>query len=309
MSLPFTTRAAGKLLLTGEYFVLDGAVALALPVQFGQVLRATETTDTNVLTWRSLDEKGQAWFEGSFDLPGLDVRTTNDDDIARTLQSVLLACRRQNPAFLTQERGVEVSTEIDFPRDWGLGTSSTLIAALGRWADVNPYDVLTDTLGGSGYDIACAYASGPVLYQRSRNRPLVQNIDFQPVFSENLYFVHLGKKQNSREGIRRYRELTSALKPVLAEVDRLTERFLTAASLADFREVMEAHEALVSRALDLPTVKSQLFPDFPGAVKSLGAWGGDFVLAATEMEAAAVRAYFLEKGLEDVLTWGEMVGS
>ena len=30
---------------------------------------------------------------------------------------------------------------------------------------MNPYILLFDTFGGSGYDIACAEAEGPVLYQ------------------------------------------------------------------------------------------------------------------------------------------------
>ena len=307
MSIPFTTRAQGKLLLTGEYFVLDGAVALAMPVRYGQALRVAETAQAGLLQWNSLDENGQVWFECVFDVPALEITGTSDDETAQTLQSILRACRQQNPDFLNESTGVEVGTETDFPRDWGLGTSSTLIAALARWAEVNPYQVLADTMGGSGYDIACAYAAGPVLYQRRKNQPIVQRVDFQPAFSENLYFVYLGKKQNSREGIQRYRELTTALKPAIAEVDRLTERFLTAASLTDFQQVMEEHEAFVSRALDLPTVKSQLFPDFPGAVKSLGAWGGDFVLAAASLSDAETRGYFQEKGYETVMAWGEML--
>ena len=303
----FHTRAHGKLLLTGEYFVLDGAVALAMPVRFGQTLEVAHFPG-NALRWKSLDERGLAWFDAEFSLPGLEIAHTSDADTSRTLQSMLLACLAQNPAFLNEKTGLEVTTAIDFPRQWGLGTSSTLLAALGRWADADPYALLADTLGGSGYDIACAYADGPLLYQRGKTAPVVQPVDFRPAFSQNLWFVYLGKKQDSREGIRRYRELTKSLRPVLARVDRLTEQCLSAASLADFQQVLEEHEALVSHALELPTVKSLYFQDFPGVVKSLGAWGGDFVLAASAEPEAAVRAYFQEKGMETVLGWGEMTG-
>lgn len=303
----FYTRAHGKLLLTGEYFVLDGAVALAMPVRFGQTLRV-DAAPGDQLHWKSLDENRQPWFEAAFSLPDLNVTHATDADTARTLQSMLLACRAQNPMFLNDKNGLEAITAVDFPRQWGLGTSSTLLAALGRWADVDPYQVLADTLGGSGYDIACAYAEGPLLYQRGKTTPVVQPVDFRPAFSQNLWFVYLGKKQDSREGIRRYRELTKSLRPVLARVDRLTEQCLSAATLADFQQVLEEHEALVSHALELPTVKSLYFQDFPGAVKSLGAWGGDFVLAASAEPEVAVRAYFREKGMETVLGWGEMVG-
>ncbi len=303
----FHTRAYGKLLLTGEYFVLDGAVALAMPVRFGQTLEVRAASG-HTLQWRSLDDSGQPWFEATFSLPTLDIVDASDADTARTLQSMLLACRAQNPLFLSENTGLEATTAIDFPRHWGLGTSSTLIAALGRWADADPFRVLADTLGGSGYDIACAYAEGPLLYQRGKTSPVVQPVDFRPVFSQNLWFVYLGKKQDSREGIRRYRALTKSLRPVLARVDRLTERCLSAATLSDFQQVLEEHEALVSHTLELPTVKSRYFPDFPGAVKSLGAWGGDFVLAASAEPEVATRAYFQGKGMETVLGWGEMRG-
>lgn len=307
MSVTFETRAQGKLLLTGEYFVLDGAVALAMPVRFGQTLRVWQKNEKNILTWTSAAPNEPAWFQGTFDLPSLDIRETSDAAIAQTLQSILLACRRQNPDFLSILTGMHVETATDFPRDWGLGTSSTLIAALAQWADVNPYRVLADTMGGSGYDIACAYAEGPILYQRGKSTPVVQTVDFQPAFSENIFFVYLGKKQNSREGIQRYRELTAHIKSVRVQIDRLTERCLTADSIAKFQRVMEEHEALVSHVLELPTVKSLYFEDFPGAVKSLGAWGGDFVMAASEMPEIEVRSFFKDKGLDAVLPWKEMV--
>ena len=303
----FTTRASGKLLLTGEYFVLDGAVALAVPVRFGQTLRAMSGQEPGTLVWKSTDQDGKTWFQGTFDTKFLDIVTETNAATAQTLQSILRACRQQNPGFLTGSEGVEATTQNDFPREWGLGSSSTLIAALALWANVDPYRVLFDTLGGSGYDIACAYADGPLLYQLKKTQPMVQRVDFQPLFAENIYFVYLGKKQNSREGISRYRPRADAFKTTAAEICRLTERCLMATTLTEFEQVIQQHESIVSRALDLPTVKSQFFGDFPGAVKSLGAWGGDFVLATSRLPETEMRAYFREKGFETVLSWGEMM--
>ena len=60
----------GKLLITGEYLVLDGAQSLAVPTLYGQSLSVKETQD-RLLTWKSLDEKGRPWFENSYDLEGL----------------------------------------------------------------------------------------------------------------------------------------------------------------------------------------------------------------------------------------------
>ncbi|HRI60243.1 MAG TPA: hypothetical protein PK228_10985, partial [Saprospiraceae bacterium] len=152
----FETHAHGKLLLTGEYFVLDGARALALPVRYGQTLHVEAGTEPARLSWTSKNEDGTAWFLAEYELPGLVPVTFNDKKTAGTLASILQACRRQNPDFLTGSQSYKVLTQNDFPRDWGLGTSSTLIAALAKWAQVDPYPVLFDTMGGSGYDIACA---------------------------------------------------------------------------------------------------------------------------------------------------------
>ncbi len=287
--------------------MLDGAVALAVPVRFGQTLRATTGQEPGTLVWNSTDQDGQTWFQGTFDTKSLDIVTETNAATAQTLQAILSACRQQNPGFLTGSQGVEVTTQNDFPREWGLGSSSTLIAALALWANVDPYHVLFDTLGGSGYDIACAYADGPLLYQLKKTQPMVQRVDFQPPFAENIYFVYLGKKQNSREGISRYRPRADAFKTTAAEICRLTERCLMATTLPEFEQVIQQHESIVSRALDLPTVKSQFFEDFPGAVKSLGAWGGDFVLATSRLPETETRAYFREKGFETVLSWGEMM--
>ena len=55
---PFETRAQGKLLLTGEYFVLDGALSLALPVRYGQTLQVLPSEKPGRLTWISRDADG-----------------------------------------------------------------------------------------------------------------------------------------------------------------------------------------------------------------------------------------------------------
>ena len=52
----------GKLLLTGEYAVLDGATALALPTKFGQSLEVSPRTDERILG-KIRDVNGELWFE------------------------------------------------------------------------------------------------------------------------------------------------------------------------------------------------------------------------------------------------------
>ena len=304
----FETRARGKLLLTGEYFVLDGAQALALPVRFGQTLRVDIQKEPTRLSWTSKNNEGLAWFLAEYELPDLVPLTFTDKRVAVTLASMLQACRCQNPGFLAGNEGFKVLTQNDFPREWGLGTSSTLIAALARWANVDPYRVLFDTMGGSGYDIACAYSHGPILYRLlDKQKREVLPVDFQPPYSNSLFFVYLGKKQDSRIGIQNYRERAKGDAAHIAEISRLTERFLAAENLPELDIIIREHEALISRVLDLPRAKDLYFSDFWGEVKSLGAWGGDFVLATSSRPAVETRAYFLEKGFETFLNWEEMI--
>lgn len=304
----FSVRANGKLLLSGEYFVLGGAWALAMPVRYGQTLDVFKEDGTRgYIFWRSKDAAGATWFEAQLTLPDLELLETSDEKIAATLVSILKACRAQNADFLTEKATLSATTQTDFPRAWGLGTSSTLIAAVARWARVDPYPVLFDTLGGSGYDIACAFAEGPLLYRLSKGKPDVQTVGFQPVFLENLYFVYLDQKQDSRAGIRRYWEQAAGNPDLNRQISALSQRFLKAGSLQVFERLIAEHERLVAQALDLPRAKNLYFSDFWGEIKSLGAWGGDFVLATSARSAAETKEYFNTKGFQVFIPFREMV--
>ena len=61
--------ARGKLLLSGEYFVMDGAKALALPTQLGQHLMVTyKKSYSPCLQWKGVNSLGNTWFEAVFEL-------------------------------------------------------------------------------------------------------------------------------------------------------------------------------------------------------------------------------------------------
>ncbi len=305
----FETRAQGKLLLTGEYFVLDGATALAIPVRFGQTFSVAAGDTIGKLSWQSQNPDGSVWFSAEFMWPSFQILHASDESTAQTLASILRACQRQNTSFFIENQSFSVITQNDFPREWGLGTSSTLIAALARWAEVDPYKVLFDTLGGSGYDIACAYAEGPILYRlEPGEKPLVAQLQAVPLFlADQLYFVFLGKKQNSREGIAHYRERVVQKPGIIEKVSQLTQQFLEARTLEELDAVLLAHELLISETLGMPRAKDLYFKDYWGEVKSLGAWGGDFVLVTSVQSEAVTRAYFERKGLEIIIPWQKMI--
>jgi hypothetical protein len=320
-------HAHGKLLLTAEYFVLDGALALALPVRLGQSLDCgLRIADCGLgrqeaLQWRSLDEKGACWFEAKFSLEIFDFSEATDPAVAERLQKILQEARKLNPAFLRdpdchpEGSGQDLPTahcQLSFPRLWGLGTSSTLIYLVAKWAEVDPFELSARTFGGSGYDIACAGADGPILYRLEGGKPLFEPCDFNPPFRNSLYFIYLGKKQDSREGIKNYRWTVdggrwTVLPELVAKVTVLTRRFLDAQTLAEFEGLIREHEALVAETIGLPRAKSLFFNDFWGEVKSLGAWGGDFVLATSDRPIEETRHYFNEKGFEVFLPYNDLI--
>ncbi len=301
-------HANGKLLLTAEYFVLDGALALAMPVKLGQRLDLRfANDDLRLLHWRSLDEKGECWFEAKFDPKNFAPSEADDPAIAERLQKILQETRNLNPTFLLDYQLPTANCKLNFPRLWGLGTSSTLIYLVAKWAEIDPFELSARTFGGSGYDIACAGADGPILYRLENEKPQFEHCDFYPPFHNSLYFIYLGKKQDSREGIRNYRERQGDVAGKVKLVSDLTSKFLAAQTLPEFDELIRQLEALVAETIGLPRAKSLYFNDFWGEVKSLGAWGGDFVLATSDRPAEETRRYFNEKGYEVFLPFDDLI--
>lgn len=298
----------GKLLLTGEYFVLDGALALALPTKFGQSLSVKYSPSFSpTLTWKSIDVDGNTWLESKYEFWHFKCLDEKPSEEALFLGKILQQVRKQNPHFLRDNVDVKVETRLGFPLFWGLGSSSSLIYNIAQWAYISPFELLFKTHGGSGYDIACAQSDGPIAYKKVTSGPNWSPIYFNPGFKENLFFVYQGKKQNSRDAIKEYNKKRPINPAMMSKMTELTQAFISAKTLGEFQALMDEHEKILAQTLDMPMVKEQRFDDFKGSVKSLGAWGGDFVLVATELKLNDVKAYFKEKGLETVYKYVDLI--
>jgi mevalonate kinase len=293
----------GKLLLTGEYVVLDGALSLAVPTKFGQLLEI-ESLNEPKLIWKSFDEKGSIWFEDIFLLEKIVTSYTPRNAISDRLVEILNTAKQLNPNFLNTNKGFKVSTKLDFPKNWGLGTSSTLINNVAQWAHIDAYKLLENTFGGSGYDIACAQHNSPITYQLQKGTPITKPISFNIAFKDHLYFVHLNKKQNSRDGIKHYNANKGSLGVVISDINDITLKMITCNSLSEFENLLNLHETIIAKVTKQTPVKALLFSDFKGSIKSLGAWGGDFILVAAEENPTG---YFKEKGLDTIVPYTEMV--
>ncbi len=307
----------GKLLLTAEFLVIDGAQALAVPCKYGQSMEV-ETIEEPEILLESYTDEGKMWYDGVFSMTreegiqniyGMVYGSADDKAgaqmVTQRMEQIFNAMRRMKPQFF-ENRGFIIKNRLDFPRYWGLGTSSTLLSNLAEWADINPYYLSRETFGGSAYDIACATSSQPILYQRTANeQPLIGLADFDPPFKDQLFFVYLNRKQDTREVVKRYKEQPSPKKKHwIEQASAYTQSFLQCKTLEEFEHLMKAHESLLAKVLGLPSVKIARFHDFKGAVKSLGAWGGDFILATGGIEA---RQYFKNKGYDTIIPYRDMV--
>lgn len=299
----------GKLLLSGEYLVLDGALALALPTTVGQSMSIKYRQSYQpTLNWKSTDHTGKVWFESDFEFWHFNPIKKSDEEKQLFLQKVLKSVRALNPHFLRDDVDVFVETKLEFPIDWGLGSSSTLLYNIAQWAYVSPFELLKRSLGGSGYDVACAQSMGPIHYQLAHQKPQWSMIQFDPKFKENIYFIYLGKKQNSQEAVANYREKKIENKQsYVDQISLITKEMTTTGELTSFNRLVVEHEKIMAEVLGCQTLKSLRFSDYWGEVKSLGAWGGDFALVTSDRGFQETRDYFVGKGLETIIPFDEIV--
>jgi mevalonate kinase len=299
----------GKLLLSSEYAVLHGAKALAIPTHVGQAMHVKYSPSFDpCLHWRSFDVYGEKWFEGKFEFWNFDILESDNMEKANLLRRLLLNARVQNPHFLREEREmVRVETYLEFPNDWGLGSSSTLLYCLAQWAYIGPFELQSQTLGGSGYDIACAQSERPILFKKMKDgENQWNNVSFFPSFHEHLCFVYLNRKQDTRASLDRYNNLTFTREELKLFSD-LTEAMIETKSLNRFKAYIGEHDYRMGLILGHPPLKDKFFPDFDGDLKSLGAWGGDFALAASRLSFAEMSDYFKGKGYPVVIPFTEMI--
>lgn len=306
-------RANGKLLISGEYLVLLGATAFAIPTAYGQqLLIQRKYNDQPAVYWTSY-VKGEKWidvkFYGSdleFDMEEASIQY-NLKHIHR-LRTILLAARELEPEFLSEDVLWTARADINFDREWGLGTSSTLIYNIASWIGIDPYKLLHKVSLGSGYDIACAKSVKPILYifMGNENEPKLDYIDFKPSFLSRLFFVYSGNKQSTDESLQSF-SFDLVNDRDISRISKLSRLMSKTHDFSRFMGAMTDHESIISQYTGIAPVKETLFPDFFGAVKSLGAWGGDFMLAASDQPESITIKYFQDKGYKIIIPFKDML--
>lgn len=285
--------------------VLDGALALTLALKKGQHMEVTPS-NIRIIHWRAYDEHNFLWFETTLSAVNFEVLNSTDLFKAEKLSMILGKARNLNPDFMTIG-GAEVTNRLEFSRLWGFGSSSTYISNIAAWAKVDAFALFFKTSGGSGYDIASASATGPLFYQRLESAKRIAPIAFRPSFRDQLYFVYTGLKKDSDTGIDYYRRLSKPKPSEIASISAVTIDMTHASTLTDFEICMIRHERIISRFLNLKPVKEERFQDFEGEIKSLGAWGGDFLLATWPGSFSELKAYFATKTINLIFGYDELV--
>ena len=279
---------------------------MALPTKFGQNL-IVEKGNNQEIKWISYDADGSIWLDVQLSFADILKKNTlgESESVKNTLIEILHQGYLLNPDFIANSEGYHISSQLTFPRNWGLGTSSTLINNIAQWLEIDAFVLLNNSFGGSGYDIACAQNDSPILYHLHNGIPVVEKINFKPDFTENLFFVYLEKKQSSKASIvSYYNNKNTALAEEIIANNKITSAVLKAKTLQEFAIALEEHEAEMSNILEMQTIKESLFPDFNGVIKSLGAWGGDFVLAISKENPVD---YFKERGFRTIVSYKDMI--
>ena len=300
-------RANGKLLLSAEYFVMDGATALVLPVRMGQNLEVNdiENYENDIIEWEAF-YGDQLWFEAKMKIPELIILESSEPRIANRLLGIFNALLRLNPIIFENKKSLHFRTNFDFNPDWGFGSSSTLMANLAKWSGIDPLKLFFSLSNGSGYDITAACRDQAFLYNRTMNFNDEFEVQLSPTITPYLYFVYSGKKQSSHKEITKYQKLRPPGKDQIRRVTDISKALSITDDLAIIEELVREHEEILANHLRRTPVKELLFPDYQGVIKSLGAWGGDFLMFIHRGDRMQLEKYLLTKGISTIFSYDEL---
>ncbi|MBK8344995.1 MAG: hypothetical protein IPL12_17985 [Bacteroidetes bacterium] len=121
--------------------------------------------------------------------------------------------------------------------------------------------------------------------------------------------MHLGNKQDSKTAVETFLlagDITKKFANEIEIISEISEALLFCDDLPDFMQLLDEHEEVMQYVLQEEKIKTRLFDDFDGVIKSLGAWGGDFVLAVSAQGPDYITAYFKNKGLSTAIPFSDM---
>jgi mevalonate kinase len=286
-----TYFAPGKILLAGEYAVLLGLNAHAVPVKKGQWLEyfefKTPENQQDTLYYKAIDIQGTAWMNAQCLLT---TRTWVGGETPDVLQQVFDAIPETfwKPGF-----SYRLETRLEFSRDSGLGSSSTFTALMSHCFQLEPQRLQERLFQGSGYDVAIATVQKPLTFWRNDQGAHFKSWKLPPENTQDWTILFLGNKVNSRSSSA---NIIESLRQIIAEpfyllqFEKVLHIIETAESANALEAALEMYQLLLSQLLNMETPYQhfQLKPVKKGLCKWLGAWGGDMLLVnRTFMDAHA----------------------
>lgn len=297
-------RSNGKLFLIGEYVVMDGAKAFALPTKYGQCLFVEESTELeNIIMWKALNQDNSIWFEATFRLSDLDIIFTTNTKLSASLQQILLQVKTLNSTFFTSNKAYKIQTKLEYPQEWGLGSSSTLIDLISQWIEIDPFQLNALTFNTSGYDIACAHHNSPILFS-NQSKIEVKELILDWDFKDQLFFIYLNQKQDTQAVVGNHYKNKPKDYILIEYLSQLVIKATQVKTLTALENILDEYQDQLGKFMQIAQPKSLYFSDYSGTVKSLGAWGGDFVLVTYR---EGMEDYFKSKGFDTIIPFSDMV--
>lgn len=289
-------------MIAGEYAVLFGADSFAVPTFTGQkmqVITQKHNSEQIKLNWKSFDKQDQLWFNEDFIGQKLiAVSKSAPSPVSNKLERLLSKITELSENSFQINLSYDITSWLEFDRNWGFGSSSSLIANLAKYADLNDnelFELFQSTENGSGYDVFISYYNKPLKYRIENEKPSFEIVTWNPEFAEDLALVYSGSKQFSASEVENVRSSNLFNKNNIASLNEVTNELMSALKLNDFEKSIQNHEQIVGEGINRMPLKNKVFSDFKGQIKSLGAWGGDFFMATRYDNALK---YFNEKGFE-----------
>lgn len=284
-----------KFLLTSEYLVLDDVPGLAIPLSYSQTM-TYKKRDDNVISLTAYDHTWAIRYSQQ--------RLTNTitwDDLAS-----------QCLFFLSTHWYIswwyDFVTQIDFPRERWLGTSSTLISLFAQQSWCDPFLLYNNVCTGSGYDVACAQATSPLIY--NRNPLSLKPISLSSSITDHIFFIYSNKKQTSNTEVQSYRTLypdgiDKNNKKIFSD---LIHELISHQDLATRSHLLTTHDTLLSAILHRPRLTDQL-PRTQDlwVIKPLWARWWDFFLLLSDQKPDHIKNTCKEHGHDVCFSRDEII--
>ncbi len=299
----------GNLLIAGEYFVLEGAKAFAVPLKYGQEMQVDKLANENNTVHWIVHELSKPLFSVDFDSEKLDIAGPFINERSLRLQQILRALKSLKPDLFSGERSYRIRCNIEFSLNWGWGSSSSLICNLASWAGTDPFKLNRLVSSGSGYDIAASGSQTPVFFRIVDKKQSIEPATFNPPFKENIVFVYTGRKQNTQDSIIRNIGSVKNYRKMIPVISWLSEKMSGEKNTGEFIGYIAEHEKILSGVLNMQRIKEMYFRDFDGELKSLGAWGGDFIMAVSPESSEYISKYFRMKGIQTMFRFDNIIRS